>query len=85
MTPPDEPEVAFIRTIAEALCDRPEDITIERTTDERGVLVMLYVAQEDIGRIIGKKGECATAIRLLLRALGSRIDARLSFKVNTAK
>lgn len=83
MAPPDEkPEIKFIQQIAEALCQYPEDIKIVGTLDERGVLLKLTVAKEDLGRIIGKGGENATAIRLLLRALGSRHNARYALKVD---
>jgi predicted RNA-binding protein YlqC (UPF0109 family) len=79
---PDTPEVAFIRNLAEALCDDPNSIEIEETTDEQGVLIRLYVAGSDLGRIIGRKGTTATAIRTLLRGLASKNGTRCSFKVN---
>lgn len=71
----------FVKNIATAICTLPEDIEIQSTVDERGVLIQLYVNQEDLGRIIGKKGETATAIRTLLRGLGVRNNAHYGFKV----
>lgn len=78
----DKPDIRLVRCIAEAMCERPEDIEIDRTIDERGVLIKLYVDKYDLPRIIGKGGETANAIRVLLRALGSKNDARYSFKVD---
>jgi predicted RNA-binding protein YlqC (UPF0109 family) len=72
----------FVRQIAEALCEHPEWLEVEETTDERGVLIMLYADKVDLGRLIGKKGETVNAVRNLLRALGSRNDARYSLKID---
>lgn len=83
MAEDESPCVAFVHSIATGLCTNPEAIEIEEKVDERGVLVQLYVAKEDIGRVIGQGGETATAIRLLLRSLGSKNSARYSFKVDT--
>lgn len=80
----EKPHVALTRAIAESLCDYPEQIRIEDTIDERGVLVRLYVAQPDIKRLIGKAGETANSIRTIMRAVGLKNDARISFKVDEA-
>ncbi len=82
---PTEPSPAetFIRLITDRFCERPDEVDIQIKEDDKGTLIMLYVAQEDIGRMIGKNGDTATAIRTLLRALGSRNNAKYSFKVNT--
>jgi predicted RNA-binding protein YlqC (UPF0109 family) len=76
-----DPAELLVRRITEALCTKPEEIEIETSLDERGTLIQLHVGREDLGRIIGKGGENAQAIRLLLRALGSRHNARYGFKV----
>lgn len=75
--------VDFVKNILTALCSKPEDIEIEDRIDERGVLIQVYVAQEDLGRIIGKGGDGANAIRLLLRTLGAKNNAHYGFKVDT--
>lgn len=81
---PDEKNyVRFVRDIAEALCQDPQEIEVQDSIDERGVLIELFVSKADLPRMIGKKGDTAMAIRHLLRALGAKDNARYSFKVNS--
>jgi len=56
-------------------------VQIERTIDEKGVLIELTVNPEDLGRVIGKRGSSAQALRTLLRALGTKNDARYNLKI----
>lgn len=72
----------FVEFVVKTLVDYPEDVSIERTIDERGVLLYLTVNPEDAGRVIGKEGMTAQAIRTLLRALGARNDARYNLKIS---
>lgn len=74
-------EEAFLIYVIRALVNSPQDVEVKRTIDEKGVLLELTVAPEDIGRIIGKRGATAQALRTLLRALGSRNEARYSLKI----
>lgn len=67
--------------VTRQLVDNPNDIHIERSIDEKGVLLQLTVNPEDLGRVIGKQGATANAIRTLLRALGSKNNARYNFKI----
>jgi len=71
----------FIEYIVKQLVNKPEAVVIERTTDEMGVLLRLTVDPEDIGRVIGKRGATAQSLRNLLRALGSKNDARYNLKI----
>lgn len=71
----------FIEYIAKQLVDNPEEVKIERKIDEKGVLLELTVSPEDIGRVIGKRGNTAQSMRNLLRALGSKNDARYNLKI----
>ncbi len=59
----------------------PDDIEVTRTVDEMGVLITLKVAKDDMGRIIGKSGQTAKAIRILLRVIGSKNNARVNLKI----
>lgn len=77
-----KPQLELVRSIAESLCERPDEIELSDSVDERGVLIRLYVARPDLPRMIGKGGETANAIRLLLRARGAMHNARYSFKVD---
>ena len=60
----------FIEYIVKALVGKPDEVKVERRIDEKGVLLELYVAAEDLGRVIGRNGGTAKSIRTLLRALG---------------
>lgn len=78
----DKPHISMVRNIAESLCSQPEQIELEDSIDERGVLIKLFVSKDDLPRIIGKGGDTAKAVRQLLRALGAKNNARYSFKVD---
>ncbi len=71
----------FIEYIVKSLVGNPDAVTIERTIDEKGVLLELTVDPEDIGRVIGKRGSTAQSLRALLRALGTKNDARYNLKI----
>lgn len=72
----------FLETVVKALVDHPDDVTINRTVDEMGVLLTLDVNAEDMGKIIGRSGNTAKAIRTLLRVVGMKHDARVNLKIN---
>ena len=74
-------EVEFLHQVIGALVEHPEDVAVKRSVDEKGVLLELTVNPEDIGRVIGKKGATAQSLRTLLRALGTKNDARYNLKV----
>ena len=71
----------FIEYIVKQLVNNPDMVKIDRTVDEKGVLLSLTVSPEDIGRVIGKRGATAQSLRNLLRALGSKNDARYNLKI----
>lgn len=71
----------FTEYIVKSLVSNPEAVSIQRIIDERGVLLELTVDPEDLGRVIGKMGSTAQAIRNLLRVLGAKNDARYNFKI----
>jgi predicted RNA-binding protein YlqC (UPF0109 family) len=71
----------FIEYIVKALVGHPDDVTIDRIIDEKGVLLTLTVNPEDLGRVIGKRGMTAQSLRTLLRALGTKNDARYNLKI----
>jgi uncharacterized protein len=77
-----EQDHAFLEYVVKALVDNPEAVEITRTVDEMGVLLTLTVAAEDMGKIIGKEGNIAKAIRTLLRVVGMKHNARVNLKVN---
>ena len=71
----------FVEYIVKSLVENPDKVTIERRIDEKGVLLELTVDQEDLGRVIGKRGATAQSLRTLLRALGTKNDARYNLKI----
>ncbi len=74
-------DLQFVEFIVKSLVSKPEAVTIERRIDEKGVLLELTVDPEDLGRVIGKRGATAQSIRTLLRALGTKNDARYNLKI----
>lgn len=71
----------FIEYIVKSLVSQPDAVSIERRIDEKGVLLELTVDPEDLGRVIGKRGATAQSLRTLLRALGTKNDARYNLKI----
>ena len=71
----------FVEYIVKSLVGNPDDVTVERNIDEKGVLLTLTVNPEDLGRVIGKRGVTAQSLRTLLRALGTKNDARYNLKI----
>jgi len=72
----------FLEMVVKALVDHPQDVKVERKVDEMGVLVSLDVHAEDMGKIIGRQGNTAKAIRTLLRVVGMKNNARVNLKIN---
>ena len=71
----------FVEYIVKTLVNNPDKVNIERQIDEKGVLLSLSVDPEDVGRVIGRRGATAQSIRTLLRALGTKNDARYNLKI----
>lgn len=71
----------FIEYVVKSLVGKPEAVHIDRRIDEKGVLLELTVDPEDLGRVIGKRGATAQSLRTLLRALGTKNDARYNLKI----
>jgi predicted RNA-binding protein YlqC (UPF0109 family) len=72
----------FLEYVVKALVDNPNDVKIERSVDEMGVLITLTVNPADMGKIIGRMGNTAKAIRTLLRIIGMKNNARVNLKIN---
>lgn len=71
----------FIEYIVKSLVGNPDAVSVERTIDEKGVLLELTVDPEDLGRVIGRRGSTAQSLRALLRALGTKNSARYNLKI----
>lgn len=71
----------FVEYVVKSLVSKPDAVHIDRRIDEKGVLLELTVDPEDLGRVIGKRGATAQSLRTLLRALGTKNDARYNLKI----
>ncbi len=76
-----ERDQQFLEYVVKALAEHPEDVKITRTVDEMGVLLTLSVNRDDMGKIIGRSGATAKAIRTILRVVGMKNDARVNLKI----
>src|SRR3989344_3874072 len=75
-------DVGFLEYVVKALVTKPDDIMIKRTVDEMGVLMTLDVHPDDMGKIIGRGGNTAKAIRILLRVVGMKNNSRINLKIS---
>ena len=75
-------DTQFLEYVVKALVDNPDDVKIKRTVDEMGVLMALDVNRDDMGKVIGRSGNTAKAIRILLRVVGMKNNARVNLKIN---
>jgi predicted RNA-binding protein YlqC (UPF0109 family) len=76
-----ERDQQFLEYVIKSLVDKPEDVKIDRTVDEMGVLLKLTVNRDDMGKVIGRSGATAKAIRTILRVVGMKNDARVNLKI----
>ena len=76
-----ERDQQFLEYVIKALVDKPEDVKIDRTVDEMGVLLKLSVNRDDMGKVIGRSGATAKAIRTILRVVGMKNNARVNLKI----
>lgn len=77
-----EHDTAFLEHVVKELVEHPTDVKITRTVDEMGVLLTLDVHPDDMGKVIGRAGNTAKAIRTLLRVVGMKNNARVNLKIN---
>jgi len=71
----------FVAYVVKALVDHPEEVRVEGAVDEMGVLITLYIHPEDMGKVIGRSGNTAKALRTLLRVVGAKHKARVNLKI----
>lgn len=77
-----EADAQFLEYLVKGLVDNSNDVKIVRTVDEMGVLLSLSVNPADMGKVIGRSGNTAKAIRTLLRVVGMKNNARVNLKIN---
>jgi predicted RNA-binding protein YlqC (UPF0109 family) len=71
----------FLEYVVKSLVNHPEDVKTDREIDDRGVKITLHVNPEDMGYIIGRQGQTARALRILLKIVGAKEDARVSMVI----
>ena len=76
-----ERDQQFLEFVIKSLVDNPDYVKINRTVDEMGVLLSLSVNRDDMGKVIGRSGATAKAIRTVLRVVGMKNDARVNLKI----
>jgi predicted RNA-binding protein YlqC (UPF0109 family) len=71
----------FLQYVVEHIVDYPDKVQVTRSVDEMGVLMTLDVHEDDMGKVIGRNGNTAKALRTLLRTVGMKNDARVNLKI----
>ena len=71
----------LVEVIAKSLVDHPEEVTVTETEDDKSIVIELRVAQEDMGKVIGKQGRIAKAIRIVVKAAASRADKKVIVEI----
>lgn len=79
---PQEDDQQFLEYVVKSLVDNPDSVNVEREVDEMGVLLTLDIHPDDMGKIIGRSGNTAGAIRTLLRVVGMKNNSRVNLKIN---
>lgn len=74
--------IEFLEFAVKAMVDNPENVKVDSRTDEMGVLLTLDLHPADMGKIIGRAGNTAKALRVLLRVVGMKENARINLKIN---
>ena len=71
----------LVETIAKALVDSPDEVVVTESETEREIVLQLHVAQEDMGKVIGKQGRIAKAIRSVVKAAASKCDTKVKVEI----
>lgn len=77
-----ETDQQFVEYIVKGIVNNPNDVKVNRTVDERGVLITLDINPSDMGYVIGRQGQTARSIRTLLKIVGAKNNARVNLKIN---
>ncbi|MCR5429792.1 MAG: KH domain-containing protein [Eubacterium sp.] len=71
----------LVETIAKALVDSPDEVVVTENENDKEIVVILHVADSDMGKVIGKQGRIAKAIRSVVRAAASKTDKRVKVEI----
>lgn len=76
-----EQDKEFLEFLVKSIVAHPNDVVVDRTVDEMGVLLTLKINPEDMGYVIGRRGQTAQALRTLLKIVGAKNNARVNLKI----
>lgn len=71
----------LVEVIAKSLVDHPEEVVVTESDSEKGTVVVLKVAADDMGKVIGKQGRVAKSIRTVVKAAASREDKKVIVEI----
>ena len=71
----------LVEVIAKALVDNPNEVSVTETENEKAIVLELRVAQSDMGKVIGKQGRIAKAIRSVVKAAASKEDKKVIVEI----
>jgi predicted RNA-binding protein YlqC (UPF0109 family) len=71
----------LVEFVARSLVDSPDDVTVEVRSDDRGTVIELHVAPDDMGKVIGRNGSVAKALRTLLKVIAARDGEPVSLEI----
>ena len=71
----------LLEEIARSLVDKPDEVSVRRVEDDEGVVYELRVAPDEVGKVIGRQGRIARAIRTVVRASGARRGERTRLEI----
>jgi uncharacterized protein len=71
----------LIDFIAKSLVDKPEEVVVRETQGEKTTIIELRVAQDDLGKVIGKQGRTARSMRTILNAAGTKLGKRCVLEI----
>lgn len=75
------PDKDFVEFVVKSIVGDPDKVSVTRSVDSMGVLLTLQVSKEDMGKVIGKSGQTAKSIRILLRVIGAKTNTRINMKI----
>jgi predicted RNA-binding protein YlqC (UPF0109 family) len=76
---------ALVESIVKALVDYPSEVRIAETSGESIVILEISVASDDVGKVIGKEGRIANAIRTVVKAAAAKLDKKVTVEILTGK
>ena len=73
--------VELVEAIAKALVDKPEEVSVKQTEGRQEIVIELKVAPEDMGKVMGKQGRIAKALRTVVKAAATRANKKVVVEI----